>query len=136
MKMKKMLGLSCLVFAMSTAYAETTTAPATETQETSNRLISPYGDNPNLFHVFMYKAQDQVVRAGKATERGLAKIGPALDSVFGVSENELPEKPEITHQSLSQPSSSGAHSPAISSNQNATAVTTPEHVTTYPIEEL
>lgn len=136
MKMKKMLGLSCLICMMSTAYAESTTAPASETQETTNRLISPYGDNPNLFHVFMYKTQDQVIRAGKATERGLAKIGPALDSVFGVTENEMPDRPEITHQSLSQPAQLAPNASAISSNQNSTAVAPSEHVNTYPIEEL
>ncbi|ALH94424.1 hypothetical protein AOY20_02065 [Acinetobacter equi] len=52
----------------------------TITQEDSSGLISPYGQNPNIFHVFAYKTQEGIKntanRVGSATERGFNKLKP------------------------------------------------------------
>ncbi|WOE30572.1 MULTISPECIES: hypothetical protein [unclassified Acinetobacter] len=58
----------------------TTLFAATADQDTQG-LITPYGDNPNIFHVFAYKTQTGIVngvtRMGAATQRGIDKLKPA-----------------------------------------------------------
>ena len=115
---------------MGQAYAETATTNTEENTEKSGHLISPYGDNPNLFHVFMYKAQNQVIKAGQATGRGLAKVGDALDNTFGANDRQLPEKPEFVNHSLSQPANSYDAPAAISSNQQSNAAPNTDTVNT------
>ena len=52
----------------------------------STKPIKPYGDNPNLLHVFAYKAQEGVIntaeKVGEATEKGIAKIKPGVDRAW------------------------------------------------------
>ncbi|MEK5752780.1 hypothetical protein V3519_12340 [Acinetobacter variabilis] len=64
-------------------------APAfaqTETTQTT-KPIAPYGENPNLLHVFAYKAQEGVIntaeKVGEVTEKGIAKIKPGVDRAWG-----------------------------------------------------
>ena len=58
----------------------------TETTQT-NKPIAPYGENPNLLHVFAYKAQEGVIntaeKVGEVTEKGIAKIKPGVDRAWG-----------------------------------------------------
>lgn len=52
----------------------------------TKKLVTPYGDNPNLLHVWAYKAQEGVVGAakniGEMTERGISKIKPSVDQAW------------------------------------------------------
>lgn len=71
-----------LILATTSLWADTTTSaqtPTTQAKE-SNGIISPYGQNPNIFHVFAYKTQEGVIntasRVGAATERGINKLKP------------------------------------------------------------
>ena len=64
-------------------------APAfaqTETRQTT-KPIAPYGENPNLLHVFAYKTQEGVIntaeKVGEVTEKGIAKIKPGVDRAWG-----------------------------------------------------
>ncbi|ANF80930.1 hypothetical protein A3K93_01160 [Acinetobacter sp. NCu2D-2] len=49
--------------------------------------IRPYGDNPNLLHVFAYKAQQGVIngveKVDELAEKGIAKVKPSVDRVWG-----------------------------------------------------
>lgn len=58
----------------------------TETTQTT-KPIAPYGENPNLLHVFAYKAQEGVIntaeKVGEVTEKGIAKIKPGVDRAWG-----------------------------------------------------
>ncbi|MCJ0926948.1 hypothetical protein [Acinetobacter lwoffii] len=60
------------------AFAQTTTQSA--------KPVKPYGENPNLLHVFAYKAQEGVIntaeKVGEATEKGIAKIKPGVDRAW------------------------------------------------------
>ena len=57
----------------------------TETTQTT-KPIAPYGENPNLLHVFAYKAQEGVIntaeKVGEVTEKGIAKIKPGVDRAW------------------------------------------------------
>lgn len=65
------------------------TAPQTEQQ--NQKLIQPYGKNPNIFHVWAYKAQEGVIGAaknvGEMTERGVAKVKPSVDQAWDNTKN-------------------------------------------------
>ncbi|WP_312088262.1 hypothetical protein [Acinetobacter variabilis] len=58
----------------------------TETTQTT-KPIAPYGENPNLLHVFAYKAQEGVIntaeKVGEVIEKGIAKIKPGVDRAWG-----------------------------------------------------
>jgi hypothetical protein len=57
-----------------------------QTVQASETPIVPYGDNPNLLHVFAYKTQQGVIntaeKVGAAAEKGIAKIKPGVDRAW------------------------------------------------------
>ena len=61
------------------------TVQASETQQDAKPIV-PYGDNPNLLHVFAYKTQQGVIntaeKVGAAAEKGIAKIKPGVDRAW------------------------------------------------------
>lgn len=74
-----------LALAAPSLWAQTnTTQPAANNQP--QKLVTPYGDNPNLLHVWAYKAQEGVVGAaknvGEMAERGISKIKPSVDQAW------------------------------------------------------
>ncbi|RKG29289.1 hypothetical protein [Acinetobacter tianfuensis] len=70
-------------------------AQAAETEQQAaqqnQKLIQPYGKNPNIFHVWAYKAQEGVVGAAKnvgdLTERGVSKVKPSVDQAWDNTKN-------------------------------------------------
>lgn len=73
------------------ANSNSTNPPASQESE---GIITPYGENPNIFHVFAYKTQEGIIntvsRVGAATERGINKLKPkakeAQEGVENVAE--------------------------------------------------
>ena len=78
MNIKTPIILATALMLSAPAFAQTTTQPA--------KPVKPYGENPNLLHVFAYKAQEGVVntaeKVGEATEKGIAKIKPGVDRAW------------------------------------------------------
>lgn len=78
MNIKTPLLLSAALMLSIPAFAQTTTQPA--------KPVKPYGENPNLLHVFAYKAQEGVIhtaeKVGEVTEKGIAKIKPGVDRAW------------------------------------------------------
>lgn len=74
-----------LIFTTPMLWAQENTA-AQSTEQQAKKPVSPYGDNPNLLHVWAYKAQEGVVGAakniGEMTERGISKIKPSVDQAW------------------------------------------------------
>ena len=124
-------------------------------KEGSSELISPYGTNPNIFHVFAYKTQEGIKnttnRIGSATERGWNKLKPkakraeeGLENTAQVAEQKITDAKNavfgdpkdgpapISQQPLDQNSSSGYNQtyPQSTPNQNNS------ESKTYPISDL
>ena len=83
---KTVLGISLLVTAPTLwAQPEDTSGQNQGTQ----KPIAAYGDNPNIFHVWAYKAQEGVIgaakNAGALTEKGVAKVKPSVDQAWNNS---------------------------------------------------
>ena len=57
-----------------------------QTAQQSQKPVKPYGSNPNIFHVWAYKAQEGVLntaaKVGNASERGIGKIKPSVDQAW------------------------------------------------------
>jgi hypothetical protein len=74
----KLLICTSLMSLSTTLWANSSTNQ--QSTEDSSGLISPYGQNPNIFHVFAYKTQEGIKntanRVGSATERGFNKLKP------------------------------------------------------------
>ena len=74
----KLLICTSLMSLSTTLWANSSTDQ--QSTEDSSGLISPYGQNPNIFHVFAYKTQEGIKntanRVGSATERGFNKLKP------------------------------------------------------------
>lgn len=90
MTMKKMTMKKTKIFSSALLLCApilTQTVQASETQQQHAKPIAPYGDNPNLLHVFAYKTQQGVIntaeKVGAATEKGIAKVKPKVDQVWG-----------------------------------------------------
>ena len=84
MRMTTILTLSsALLFVLPTMAQSAETNP----EPTSSAPIKPYGDNPNLLHVFAYKAQQGVIngveKVDELAEKGVAKVKPSVDRVWG-----------------------------------------------------
>jgi hypothetical protein len=76
----KLIICASLMSITTSLWANTNTTNNANTDDNSGGLISPYGNNPNLFHVFAYKTQEGIKntanRVGSATERGWNKLKP------------------------------------------------------------
>lgn len=101
--------LSCaLLLTTSSVWAETE-----RNTQLQQGPIAPYGVNPNIFHVWAYKAQKGVMhgaeKVGEATEKGMQKIRPtahqALDSAKSIGQ-QTAEQARRTGQRLNQSLSS------------------------------
>lgn len=61
-------------------------ANSTQTSSQITKPVTPYGENPNLLHVFAYKAQEGVIntaeKVGKVTEKSIARIKPDVDRAW------------------------------------------------------
>ena len=82
---KKIIFTALLSLGMSSA------ALANTEQQQSNGIIAPYGDNPNIFHVFAYKTQENVIegahKVAEVTSSGLSKVKPSLSEAWGNTKN-------------------------------------------------
>ena len=80
------------------AFAQTTTQSA--------KPVKPYGENPNLLHVFAYKAQEGVIntaeKVGEATEKGIAKIKPGVDRAWSNTKSATSETLQKVDQGATQ----------------------------------
>ncbi|MGE8655015.1 MAG: hypothetical protein ACN6NV_14995 [Acinetobacter gandensis] len=84
MTIKKIFILSsALLFALPTL-AQSAETPS---QTKASTPIKPYGDNPNIFHVFGYKAQQGVINGVEKVDelagKGISKVKPSVDRVWG-----------------------------------------------------
>jgi len=77
----------------------------TETTQTT-KPIAPYGENPNLLHVFAYKAQEGVIntaeKVGEVTEKGIAKIKPGVDRAWDNTKSTVATTIEKVDQGATQ----------------------------------
>jgi len=84
----------------------TQTVQASETQQQDAKPIAPYGDNPNLLHVFAYKTQQGVIntaeKVGAAAEKGIAKVKPKVDQVWGNTKSTAATTIEKVDQTATQ----------------------------------
>lgn len=89
MNMNKTILLSSALLITTSLFAETQTTKATPS----------YGDNPNLIKVLAVKTQEKVQstaeKVGAATERGIAKIKPAVDSTWNGTKDYTTEQATI-----------------------------------------
>lgn len=80
---------SGLFLASASIWAQETNS--TSSAETTQKIVQPYGNNPNIFHVWAYKAQEGVIGAaknvGEITERGVAKVKPSVDQAWDNTKN-------------------------------------------------
>lgn len=83
MHTKKILTLSTALILALPTLAQSAETP---TENTSSAPIRPYGDNPNLLHVFAYKAQQGVIngvdKVDELAEKGIAKVKPSVNRVW------------------------------------------------------
>ena len=81
----KIMTVACTL-GLGLIYSAPVLADETEQKEWKIRLIEPYGNNPNLAHVWAYKAQEAVFgtaqKVGEATEKGIGKIKPGIDQAW------------------------------------------------------
>ena len=72
--------------AASSLWAQEPAPVAAQTQQPAEKPVKPYGDNPNILHVWAYKAQEGVLntaaKVGNAAERGIGKIKPSVDQAW------------------------------------------------------
>src|SRR5690606_16931459 len=82
------------------------TQAATESEAQTSKPIAPYGTNPNLLHVFAYKAQEGVVntaeKVGEVTEKGIAKVKPGVDRAWGNTKAAASETAQKVDQGATQ----------------------------------
>jgi hypothetical protein len=82
MTMKKAIILGTAFLICIPAWAQAASGSEAQTI----KPIAPYGTNPNLLHVFAYKAQEGVIntaeKVGEATQKGIAKIKPGVDRAW------------------------------------------------------
>lgn len=75
-----------LTLASVSLWAQTPAVSPAEPVQAVQKPIKPYTANPNIFHVWAYKAQEGVThtaeKVGAATERGVAKIKPSVDQAW------------------------------------------------------
>ena len=99
------------------AQTETTTQQA-------QKPITPYGKNPNIFHVWAYKTQEGVIntaeKVGTATEKGketgqqvTQNVNKKLHETKQVITGQTDQPAPIYQGSLSQPSSAPVDAPAV-----------------------
>lgn len=80
--MKAVLCTGLALTAASSLWAQEPAAAAAQNE----KPVQQYGDNPNIFHVWAYKAQEGVLntaaKVGNAAERGIGKIKPSVDQAW------------------------------------------------------
>ncbi|GAA5557643.1 hypothetical protein Asch01_02387 [Acinetobacter schindleri] len=101
--MKKTKILSTTLLMCAAVFIQT--AQASETQQDA-KPIAPYGDNPNLLHVFAYKTQQGVIntaeKVGAVAEKGIAKIKPGVDRAWGNTKSTAATTIEKVDQTATQ----------------------------------
>ena len=69
-------------------------ANSTQTSSQITKPVTPYGENPNLLHVFAYKAQEGVIntaeKVGKVTEKASPELNQ-MSTAPGTTPNLLPQ---------------------------------------------
>ena len=101
MNMMKTTLFCALLMTTAGVWAQTET-----TTQQAQKPITPYGKNPNIFHVWAYKTQEGVIntaeKVGTATEKGIQKIRPsahqALDSAKTITNNTAEQAKETGQQ--------------------------------------
>ena len=82
------------------------TQAATESEAQTSKPIAPYGTNPNLLHVFAYKAQEGVIntaeKVGEVTEKGIAKVKPGVGRAWGNTKAAASETAQKVDQGATQ----------------------------------
>lgn len=85
MMMKKTMLFSTALLLCTPILLQNVQANETSSQDTA-KPVAPYGENPNLLHVFAYKAQEGVIntaeKVGKVAEKGVAKVKPKVDQAW------------------------------------------------------
>ncbi len=85
MMMKKTMLFSTALLLCTPVLLQNVQANETSSQDTA-KPVAPYGENPNLLHVFAYKAQEGVIntaeKVGKVAEKGVAKVKPKVDQAW------------------------------------------------------
>lgn len=83
--MKSVLAVGLML--MGTAvWAQTPPAEANSSSQKAQAPIQPYADNPNLLHVWAYKAQQGILnaadRVGEVAEKGVEKVRPSVHQAW------------------------------------------------------
>lgn len=101
MNIKKILILGTLLSFSLPVLAQSAEIDA---QTISSAPIRHYGDNPNIFHVFAYKAQQGVIhgidKVDEFAEKGVAKIKPRVDRLWGSTESTASETIQQVNQDI------------------------------------
>ena len=69
-------------------------ANSTQTSSQITKPVTPYGENPNLLHVFAYKAQEGVINTAEKVGKVTEKVSPELNQMstaHGTTPNLLPQ---------------------------------------------
>ena len=103
--MKKTKILSTALLMCASIFMQTVQASETPQQDVKPP-IAPYGDNPNLLHVFAYKTQQGVIntaeKVGAAAEKGVAKVKPKVDRAWGNTKSTAATTIEKVDQTATQ----------------------------------
>lgn len=95
----KMMKSACFMIAV-------ITAPSLYAQTDSANQNQAYGDNPNIFRVLAHKTSEAVQntaeKVGTATEKGIQKIKPSLDSTIENTKNYTTEQATIARDNTRQ----------------------------------
>ena len=111
----------------------------TETTQTT-KPIAPYGENPNLLHVFAYKAQEGVINTAEKASDTIQKVDQGATQAAQQTGQKIQQTREvwrgnsqqapIVQQPLSQPSTATQNS-SVSQSQSSSGT-----ATSYAVDDL
>ncbi|KGT46613.1 hypothetical protein GW12_23530 [Acinetobacter sp. HR7] len=106
MMMKKSMILGTALLLCAPIVIQNVQASESTEQQGSGKPIKPYGDNPNLLHVFAYKAQEGVIntaeKVGQAAEKGVEKVRPKVDRAWNSTKSTAATTIEKVDQTATQ----------------------------------
>ena len=107
-----------------------------------SKPIKPYGNNPNIWHVWAYKAQEGVINTTKkvtgAAEKGIEQVKPKAQQAGSVVSQKYEETKQVIKGETDQPApiyEGSLSQPNVGSN-TATPAPTNNAPTSYPVTDL
>jgi ElaB/YqjD/DUF883 family membrane-anchored ribosome-binding protein len=96
MNMMKTVLITSVILASTSVLAQTSTAAPAHSHP------APYGDNPNIFKVLGYKAQQKVQNTAEkvdtAAQKGVAKVKPKVENAWEDTKDFATEKSAIAKE--------------------------------------